>query len=392
MKRFFFLFTSRRFAIYLFSIEVGFLLLGGMRQTLNLPIPSVEEIVYSPPFILCTIFLVISTILCNIRRFSNLYGEVSSGTYFKEFDRFFSKRLKDTKKFLKLSCDKDENVVYLRGLTGLIFSAIFHLSIVVFLIGILIESRVIDVYEVILAEGQDLKGCDTGFVKKIRGRFKQDECKSLIDGGLRLIKYMDYKDPVTGYPKKGIELFFYRSQNRGMSFVNRPLKIGNRVYQLHRAGVSPDLVIKDIKTNRIIFNGLINIRVTGETMDAFDVPDTDLSIIFKGEFPDTEIEIFEGPKMLYSGKVKLNQPFFVGGFEFIILDVRNWASFLMYYDREYSIVLISLFTGMIALFLRQFFPWIAFFVRKDQIYKIRVWNGVYDRETIVKKVEDELCG
>jgi cytochrome c biogenesis protein ResB len=248
-----------------------------------------------------------------------------------------------------------------KGEQGFWGSVVFHLSMLILLMGIIVSMLGRFDAEMVLAEGQTLSFVEDQLLRVNRkGSFSPRLPGTLISLDKFESTFVDDKYPVD-YAAHLKLMNGPLSIRQDAVRVNKPLRHDRWEIFLHRYGFAPRFEIRDAH-DRLVFDSFVNLVISQPgQVDDFVVPFNGLRIeaaIYpdhekRGETSISRSQMPRNPVMLIRAiahdetmgehEVKLGESADFGGYRIAFADLRYWAWFGIVYDPGYGFIVIGFF-------------------------------------------------
>jgi cytochrome c biogenesis protein ResB len=443
--------VSRQFAVWSLVVLAAFLTVGGTLPDLTLlsekelaqlqqsrPFLTwlsskfqVHQLTRSPVFLILPAAIWLSIMLCTVRRVRSRVarpagghsgGEIIQGSSPITFNQPLVSTLEKIRTVLngrrwKLEETKEnDSIRYFaqKGAHGLWGSVIFHLSMLVFLLGMIASILARFDAEMILTEGQTLPLTEDQVLRINRNGIFSPR----LPGTQVTLRQFESKFVQDKYPvdfAAHLKLSDGGAPVReGAVKVNKPLKLNQWQIFLHRYGYAPKFQISD-ENGRLLFDSFVNLVASepGRT-DYFDVHSPALRVesmflpfsqkennspgsgkVVPG-VPLMHIRVTEsGSSTLGERNIALGQSGRFGNYDITFADLRHWAWFGIAYDPGYPFIVLGFLLCIAGLALRFLIPekWLQVKVwEKDSTPVVSLAGGSRYFPALFQRELGDICG
>ena len=257
-----------------------------------------------------------------------------------------------------------------KGTRGFWGSVVFHMSMLVFLLGTIISFLGRFDAEMVLAEGQSLSLVEDQLLRVNR----KGSLSPALSGKLVTLKkfeatFKEDKYPVDYAAHLGVSDNFGADIEKTVR-VNQPVRLDKWQIFLHRYGFAPRFELRDAQ-GRLFFDYFVNLIIPRpEQTDYFDIPSHGLRVETRF-FPDyheseqgasTRSGIPKNPMMrvrvlrdeepLGEKDVRLGETAGLGDIQLTFAELRYWAWFGIVYDPGYALIVLGFILCIAGLAIR----------------------------------------
>lgn len=389
---------SRRFAIFALVLSTAILVAGGIFPDVSL-IPDNEvsrleksrpiiywlsshlhaqQLIQSPIFLLLPLLIAISVTLCTAsrvrqrkkRKREQVREDVNAkiSLVFQQPLAAVLGRFRDVvlrKGWMVTQADHNGVVICTckKGENGFWGSIIFHSSLLLFMVAVIVSSLTRLDGEIVLTEGQRLPLNETGMLRINRqGRFSPSlpTEQIMLDKFEATFKQNKYPVDYSAH----VSVLSDETTRREVVRVNRPLKLGRWRLFLHRYGYAPRFVLRD-EAGKTVFDYFVNLVISSsENKDFFEIPSCNLRVETQYLPPSDDVagssdsiramrvRVVSNDEVLGEKDIALGGTARFGEYALTFADLRYWALFGIFSDSGYGLVVGAFALCILGLALR----------------------------------------